>query len=159
MSTITNRTFDELKVGDSASLTRTLAPRDLELFAIVSGDVNPAHLDADYAKHDMFHGIIAHGMWGGALISALLGTELPGPGTIYLDQTFRFRRPVRIGDTVTANVTVSSMFPATHRVILRCSVVNQHGDTVIAGLPKVIGPTEKVSRPAVQLPKVEFVNQ
>ncbi len=159
MQTISNHTFDELKIGDTASLSRTLAPSDLQLFAIVSGDVNPAHLDEDYAKHDMFHGIIAHGMWGGALISALLGTKLPGPGTIYLDQTFRFRRPVRLGDTVTASVVVSAKFPATKRVILRCQVVNQHGAEVISGLAKVIAPTESVVRPAVTLPKVEFVKQ
>ncbi len=159
MQTISNRTFDELKIGDSASLTRTLTTKDIELFAVVSGDVNPAHLDADYAKNDMFHGIVAHGMLGGSLLSALLGTHLPGPGTIYLDQTFRFRRPVRIGDTVTATVVVSAMFQTTHRMILRCHVVNQHGQEVISGLAKVIAPTEKVSRPAVTLPKVELTEQ
>ena len=87
MSFIENRTFDELKIGDSARIERTLTPKDIELFSIMSGDVNPAHVDAEYAKDDMFHKIIAQGMWGAALISTVLGTELPGPGTIYLDQT------------------------------------------------------------------------
>ncbi len=76
---IENRTFSELKVGDSASISRTLTSKDIELFAIMSGDVNPAHVDEEFAKSDMFHKIIAHGMWGGALISTVLGTQLPGP--------------------------------------------------------------------------------
>jgi acyl dehydratase len=80
---ITNRTFDELKIGDTASLVRTLTHRDIELFAIMSGDVNPAHLDEAFARGDMFHQIVAHGMWGGALISTVLGTKLPGPGNLY----------------------------------------------------------------------------
>ena len=103
---IENRTFDEIEVGDTASVTRTLEPEDIQLFALVSGDVNPAHLDAQYAATDMFRHVIAHGMWGGGLISAVLGTQLPGPGTIYLDQSLRFRRPVAPGDTITASVTV-----------------------------------------------------
>ena len=84
MQNIENKTFDEIKVGDMAHLSRTLTREDIELFAIMSGDVNPAHMDPEYAKQSMFHEIIAHGMWGGALISTLLGTKLPGPGTIYL---------------------------------------------------------------------------
>ena len=95
---IENKTFDEIKVGDTAHLTRTLKPQDIDLFAVMSGDVNPAHVDEEYAKSDMFHEIIAHGMWGGALISAVLGTELPGPGTIYLNQSLSFRGPVGLGD-------------------------------------------------------------
>ena len=94
MQFIENRTFDELRIGDSAELTRTLRKQDIELFAILSGDINPAHVDEGFAKTDIFHKVIAHGMWGGALISAVLGTELPGPGTIYLDQSLHFRHPV-----------------------------------------------------------------
>lgn len=105
---IENRTFDEIKIGDRASLTRTLTKSDIELFAVMSGDVNPAHLDEEYARSDIFHKIIAHGMWGGALISTVLGTMLPGPGTIYLSQTLRFRRPVAVGDTITVAVTVTA---------------------------------------------------
>ena len=101
---IENRTFDELKIGDTASLARTLTPKDIQLFAAMSGDANPAHVDPEFAKSDMFHKIVAHGMWGGALISTVLGTELPGPGTIYLGQTLRFRRPVGLGDVVTVTV-------------------------------------------------------
>src|ERR1700678_4159020 len=101
MERIENRTFDELNPGDMASLVRTLTHKDIELFAILSGDVNPVHLDDSYAKSDMFHKIVAHGMWGGALIATVLGTELPGPGTVYVDQSLHFRRPVGLGDTIT----------------------------------------------------------
>jgi acyl dehydratase len=94
VETIENKTFDEIQVGDSASLVRTLSKEDIELFAVMSGDVNPAHLDEEYAKSSQFHQIIAHGMWGGSLVSTLLGTKLPGPGTIYLGQTFQFKRPI-----------------------------------------------------------------
>jgi acyl dehydratase len=83
---IENRTFAELKVGDTASLARTMTFKDIELFAIMSGDVNPAHVDEAFAKSDMFHKVVAHGMWGDALISTVLGTLLPGPGTIYHEQ-------------------------------------------------------------------------
>ena len=111
MQFIENRTFDELAVGDHAELTRTLRKEDIELFAVMSGDVNPAHMDEEFAKSDQFHKVIAHGMWGGALISAVLGTELPGPGTIYLNQSLSFRRPVGLGDTVTVRVTVREKVP------------------------------------------------
>ena len=86
MDYIENRTYDEIEVGDSATLTRTLKPDDIQLFAIMSGDVNPAHVDPEYAKSSMFREVIAHGMWGGALISTVLGTQFPGPGTIYLER-------------------------------------------------------------------------
>ncbi len=118
---IENRTFDELEVGESATLERTLSRDDIELFAVISGDVNPAHVDEEYAHGDMFHTVIAHGMWGASLISTLLGTRLPGPGTIYLEQTLRFRRPVMIDDTVRVSVTVTSKEPKHHRVELECS--------------------------------------
>src|SRR3974390_3452282 len=95
-----NRTFDEIAIGDSARLPRTLSKDDIALFAVMSGDVNPAHLDEPYAEHSMFHRIIGHGMWGGALVSAVLGTRLPVPGTIYLGQDLRFLKPVGLGDTI-----------------------------------------------------------
>jgi acyl dehydratase len=105
---IENRTFDEIETGETAELTRTLRAQDIELFAVMSGDVNPAHVDADYAASDIFHKIIAHGMWGGALISAGLGTELPRPGTISLEQSLSLRQAVGLGDTVTIRVTVTA---------------------------------------------------
>jgi phosphotransacetylase/acyl dehydratase len=144
---IENHTFDEIKVGDSAHLVRTLKAEDIQLFAAMSGDVNPAHVDADYAQSTQFHGIIAHGMWGGALISTVLGTEYPGPGSIYLGQSLRFLRPVHVGDTVDVKVTVSSKDDHNHHVTLDCLCTDQHGEAVITGSALVLAPLEKVSRP------------
>jgi acyl dehydratase len=151
---IENRTFDEIEVGDTATLERTLRWEDIELFAVMSGDVNPAHVDEEYARSDMFHAIVAHGMWGASLISTLLGTRLPGPGTIYLEQTLRFRHPVTIGDTLAVSVTVASKDPERGRVVLDCHCLNQRGETVIDGTAKVLAPTEKVRRPRFELPDV-----
>jgi phosphate acetyltransferase/phosphate butyryltransferase len=156
MERIENRTFDELALGDSASLVRTLTYKDVEVFAIMSGDINPAHVDADFAKSDMFHRIVAHGMWGGALISTVLGTQLPGPGTIYLDQSLHFRRPVSLGDTITVTAKVTRKIDETHRVFFDCCATNQHGEQVITGTAEVIAPTEKISRPRVHLPEIEL---
>ncbi|MBV9334684.1 MAG: MaoC family dehydratase N-terminal domain-containing protein [Solirubrobacterales bacterium] len=153
---IENRTFDELGLGESAVLERTLSWEDIELFAVVSGDVNPAHVDAEYARSDVFHAIVAHGMWGASLISTLLGTRLPGPGSIYLAQTLRFRHPVTIGDTITVSVTVASKEPERHQVVLDCRCVNQRGETVIDGSATVLAPTEKVRRPRFPLPEVSL---
>lgn len=153
MQYIENKTFDEINIADSAELTRTLRPQDIELFAVMSGDVNPAHIDADFARDDRFHAIIAHGMWGGALISAVLGTELPGPGTIFVTQCLRFEAPVGLGDTVTVRVTVTAKNPADKRVTLKCTCTNQTGKTVIEGQAEVIAPTLKVRRPRVVLPE------
>jgi acyl dehydratase len=150
---IENRTFDELELGETAVLERTLSWEDIELFAVMSGDVNPAHVDEEYARSDRFHAIVAHGMWGAALLSTLLGTRLPGPGSIYLGQTLSFRHPVVIGDTITVSVTVASKEPK-HRVTLDCRCVNQRGETVIEGVANVLAPTEKVRRPRFELPDV-----
>jgi len=156
MDCIENRTYDELKTGDSAGLVRTLTHKDVSLFAAMSGDVNPAHVDEAFARSDMFHKIIAHGMWAGALISTVLGTELPGPGTIYLDQSLRFHRPVGLGDTVTVTVRVTEKQDKGHRVTLDCRVVNQDGDDVVTGTALVMAPVEKIRRPRVALPEVEL---
>ena len=156
MERIENRTFDELKIGDSASLVHTLTYKDIQIFAAMSGDVNPAHVDPAFAKDDMFHKVIAHGMWGGALISTVLGTELPGPGAIYLGQSLQFRRPVGLGDTITVAVRVAEKNTEKHRVTLDCEAKNQKGETVITGTAEVIAPTEKISRPRVVLPEIEL---
>lgn len=156
MDCIENRTFDELQVGETASLAHTLTNKDIELFAIMSGDVNPAHVDEAFAKSDMFHKVVAHGMWGGALISTLLGTRLPGPGTIYLNQSLHFRGPVGLGDTITVTVKVAEKKPEKHHVILECQALNQRGEIVISGTAEVIAPIEKISRPRVHLPEVEL---
>lgn len=154
MSMIENHPFDELKLGDSASLVRTLGSKDIELFAVMSGDVNPAHVDEEFAKSDIFHKVIAHGMWSATLISTVLGTKLPGPGTIYLGQTLRFLHPVGVGDTVTVSVEVADLHPENHRVRLDCRVVNQNHELVVTGSAEVIAPAEKICRPRVELPEV-----
>jgi len=138
MQYIENKTYDEIRVGDIAALTRTLKPQDIELFAVMSGDVNPAHVDAEYAKTDIFHGVIAHGMWGGALISAVLGTKLAGPGTIFLNQSLKFVLPVGLGDTVTVRVEVKDKQDK-DRVKLACSCLNQHDKVVIEGVASAAG--------------------
>lgn len=153
---VRNRTFDQIKVGDTASIQRTLTAADIQLFAVMSGDVNPQHLDPEFAASTRFHGVIAHGMWGAALISAVLGTRLPGPGAIYLGQTLRFVAPVRIGDTVTITVSVREKEPAHHRLKLDCRCVNQDGAAVIEGEADVIAPTESISRPRATLPEVQI---
>jgi phosphate acetyltransferase/phosphate butyryltransferase len=155
MQYIENKTYAEITVGDSAQLTRTLKQQDIELFAVMSGDVNPAHVDLEYAKTDMFHGLIAHGMWGGALISTVLGTELPGPGTIFLNQSLRFEAPVRLGDTVVVRVEVTDKRPK-GRLLLECTCVNQEGKMVTEGVAEVIAPEEKMRRPRIVLPEAHL---
>ncbi|MEL6062057.1 MULTISPECIES: bifunctional enoyl-CoA hydratase/phosphate acetyltransferase [unclassified Methylobacterium] len=153
---VENHTFDELKVGDSAGITRTVTADDVQVFAAVSGDVNPAHLDPAFAQSDIFHRVIVHGMWGGALISGVLGVKLPGPGTIYLDQSLKFSHPVDIGDTITATVTVAEKKPPHQIVLLDCRCTNQRGEEVISGQAVVKAPTEKVRRPRIALPEVRL---
>ena len=153
---IENRTFDEIAIGDSASLSRTLSKDDIALFAVMSGDVNPAHLDEPYAESSMFHRIIGHGMWGGSLISTVLGTRLPGPGTIYLGQDLSFRKPVGLGDTITVTVTAKEKRPEKHIVVFDCRCVNQKGEEVITGTAVTLAPTEKIRRARVTLPEVQL---
>ena len=151
---IENRTYDEIKVGDTSVLTRTLRPEDIQLFAIMSGDVNPAHVDPEYARSSLFHEVIAHGMWGGALISTVLGTEFPGPGTIYISQTLRFSRPVKVGDTITIRLTCKQKFDHNRHMIFDCLCTNQDNLKVISGEAEVLAPTEKIKRERYELPEV-----
>lgn len=108
--------IEDLKVGQAGELSKTVTERDIQLFAEVTGDTNPVHLNEDYAKTTMFKTRIAHGMLGAGFISAVFGTVMPGPGTIYLSQSLRFKAPVKIGDTVTAKCTVSEIDLAKKRV-------------------------------------------
>jgi len=151
--TLENLTYDELHEGDTATFTRTLSERELVLFAAVSGDVNPVHLDPEFAANSIFGERIAHGMWSGSLISAALATVMPGPGTIYLEQSLSFKRPVKLDDTLTVNLTVSSKDPK-NRVVFKCNVTNQHNQKVVTGEAKVIAPTEKVCLYKPVLPKI-----
>jgi phosphotransacetylase/acyl dehydratase len=155
---VENRVFDEIRVGDTASVHRTLLLEDVTLFSVISGDVNPAHLDPVYASTDMFHHIVGQGVLTAGLISAVLGTKLPGPGTIYLAQDLEFRAPVSPGDTITATVTVTSKIEDKHRVVLACRCVNQDGIEVIRGTATVRAPVEKISRPAMPFPDVRLMS-
>ncbi len=131
--------FDELSVGQTAEVTHIVGAADIEAFAAVSGDVNPVHMDEAFAKTTPFGGRIAHGMLSAAYISAVLGNRLPGPGAIYLSQSLRFRRPVKIGDPVTAKVTVKSLDDAkSHATLETVCLVN--GKTVIDGEALVLVP-------------------
>jgi phosphate acetyltransferase len=154
-----NETFDELKVGASASLVRIVGRDDIDLFAAVSGDVNPAHLDATFAATDPFGHVVAHGMWTAALVSAVLGTKLPGPGTIYLGQDLRFLKPVAPGDTITVTVSVKEKRPEKRIVLLDTTASNQRGEKVLAGTATVIAPSKRIEWPRSTLPKVRLRRQ
>ncbi|MGD9775211.1 bifunctional enoyl-CoA hydratase/phosphate acetyltransferase [Diaphorobacter sp.] len=151
-----NVTYDELSVGQSARLLRTVTLEDIQAFAAVSGDINPAHLNPEYADATMFHGVIAHGMLGAALISALFGTQFPGPGTIYLGQELKFTKPVRIGDTLTVLVTVTEKDDEKKRIALDCQVTNQKGDVVLKGVARLMPPTQKVRVPKINAPQIQL---
>lgn len=131
--------FDELSLGQSAETTHVVGASDIEAFAEVSGDRNPVHLDEAYARTTAFGERIAHGMLSAAYLSAVLGTQLPGPGAIYLTQSLRFRRPVRIGDEVTARVTVKALDARRGHVTLE-TVCLAGGKTVIEGEALVMAP-------------------
>ncbi len=156
MEYLENRTFDEIKVGDCATLTRTLTERDIMLFAVMSGDINPAHVDPEYARNSQFREVIGHGMWSGALISTVLGTQFPGPGTIYLGQELRFRHPVAVGDAITVKVTATARDVEKGRVTLATECVNQEGKVVVSGTAQVLAPREKVRRARMALPDVRI---
>ena len=151
-----NITYDELSVGHSARLVRTVTLQDIQAFAAVSGDINPAHLNPEYADATMFHGVIAHGMLGAALISALFGTQFPGPGTIYLGQELKFTKPVRIGDTLTVLATVSEKNDEKKRIKMDCLVTNQSGETVLKGEANLMPPTKKVRVQRIDAPQIQL---
>ncbi|AUL98868.1 phosphate acetyltransferase [Zoogloeaceae bacteirum Par-f-2] len=153
---IQNRTFDEIQVGDFAQLVRTLRPEDIHLFAVMSGDVNPTHVDPEFARSSQFREVVGHSMWGSTLISTVLGTEFPGPGTVYVSQSLSFWRPITIGDTLTITVTCREKFEHNHHIMFDCLAVNQDGLKVIDGTAEVLAPTEKIKRPRVNLPEVHI---
>ncbi|MBU3697504.1 bifunctional enoyl-CoA hydratase/phosphate acetyltransferase [Dechloromonas sp.] len=154
---LVNKLYDEINIGDSASLKRTLMPEDVKLFAVLTGDVNPAVVDPKFSESGMFREVIAHGMWSGSLISTVLGTQFPGPGTILIDQSLHFARPVTIGDTITITVTVKQKFDYNRHVIFDCVCTNQEGLQVVRGMAEVLAPTEKVSRlEEVHMPEIRI---
>ena len=126
-------TLSDITVGQSAEFTKTVTETDVVLFAGITGDFNPAHVDAVQAEQGMFAGRIAHGLLSAGFISTVLAMKLPGPGTVYLSQSLRFVRPVRIGDTVTARVVVAEVIAERRRVRLLTTVANHKGEQVIEG--------------------------
>lgn len=151
---LVSRPFDEIRIGDSASLTRKLSLADLKTFAVLSGDLNPTHVDEDFAR--MYGGghVVAHSMLSGALVSSVLGNELPGPGTRYVRQELQFVRAVGPDDAITATVTVREKRPDTGTVILDCRCVNRAGELVAEGVAEVIAPTVKVSIPRPDVARI-----
>lgn len=134
------KTIDQIRIGDSASFTKTVTETDIIMYAGISGDFNPAHMDAEAAKKGMFGQRIAHGMLSAGFISNVLGTQLPGPGTIYMGQELRFVKPVFVGDTVTATATVTERIEEKNRLKLETVVTNQRGEAVITGTATVMPP-------------------
>jgi len=125
--------YEDIKVGDDASISRTITEAHIVAFAGLTGDMNPLHVDAEYAAKSMFGERIAHGMLVAGLISAVLGSDLPGPNSIYLGQDLKFTAPVKIGDTVTVAVTVTEKRDDKKIITLRTTAVNQRGEMVIDG--------------------------
>lgn len=152
-----NKTYDEINIGDTAKITRRLTQRDIELFAVISGDQNPSHFDKDFSGR--FQGIVAHGMLGGVLFSAVLGNKLPGPGSVYLEQGIKFLQPVRPDDTIETTVIVAAKDPVNKTVTLNCIGVNQRNEEVIIGIATVLAPLEKISKRCAELPEVSMFHR
>jgi 3-hydroxybutyryl-CoA dehydratase len=127
------KTIHEMKVGDIAEFSKTISESDIYIYAGVTGDLNPAHINEAYASKTFFKTRIAHGMLPAGFISAVLGTHLPGPGAIYIRQELNFLAPVRIGDTITARVEIIEIVPEKNRVRLKTTCVNQDGTLVLDG--------------------------
>ena len=138
--------FDELRIGQSAEWAKTVTEADVVLYAGITGDFNPAHVNAVEAERSRFGARIAHGMLSAGFVSAAIAMKLPGPGTIYLAQSLRFTAPVRIGDTITARVEVAELLPK-RRVRLTTACRNQRGEVVLDGEATVMVPKEGASAP------------
>ncbi|HWI27576.1 MAG TPA: bifunctional enoyl-CoA hydratase/phosphate acetyltransferase [Stellaceae bacterium] len=146
---IENHTFDEIRIGDTASATRTLTRDDVALFAAISGDVNPTHAGS-------LGVLTAHSMWGAALVSAVLGTKLPGPGTVYAGQSLHFHRQIVAGDTLTTTVTVRRKLTSPGVVVLDCECHDETGAKVLSGRAEVKAPTQKFSGRLADIPEVRL---
>ena len=153
MTQVSNIPYDALQVGQQATLVKTVEERDVQLFAAASGDNNPVHLDAAFAATTLFKERIAHGMFSGALISAAIACNLPGPGTIYLGQQLKFTRPVKLGDTLTVQLEVLEKLPK-NRVRLATRVFNQNQEQVVDGEAEVLAPRAAQTLDMPELPHV-----
>ncbi len=135
--------IDELKIGDSASFSKTMSESDVYLFAGITGDFNPAHVDEEYARDTFFEGRIVHGILTAGFISTVIAGQLPGPGTIYVSQQLKFLAPVRMGDTLTARAEVAKIISEKNRVILKTTCSIQDGTIVLDGEAVVSPPKQK----------------
>lgn len=158
MEQISNIPYADLEPGMKAHLSKHIAEQDLWLFAAVSGDRNPVHLDPEFAAQSLFKGQIAHGMLSGALISAAIATKLPGPGSIYLGQQLKFTRPARLGDTLTVELEVLEKLPRfTVRIATR--VLNQQGELLVDGEAEVLAPRKLQQLELPQIPPIKIADQ
>lgn len=157
MTVITNKTFDEIHLGDSVSLQRTLTKRDVDMFAVISGDMNPTHLSDEYARMLLEREKVSgHSMWAGALISSLLGNDLPGPGTVYQCQHLEFHGALNLDDTVTVTITVKEKNPEKKTINFDCLVVNQDDEPIITGTARVKAPTVKATGQGVSVADLKY---
>lgn len=150
--------YEDISVGQTASFSKLVEEQDIQMFSAVSGDVNPVHLDEEFAAKTMFGGRIAHGMLTGAVISAALAMELPGPGTIYLGQTLRFTRPVKLGDRITARLEVIDKRDDKKVITLACEVTNQVGKMVASGEAQVMASRERLVIERRALPRFKALD-
>jgi 3-hydroxybutyryl-CoA dehydratase len=150
--------FEDMKIGQTAAYARTVTEADIVLFAGISGDTNPVHINEEFASNTMFSGRIAHGMLTASLISTVIGTRLPGPGAIYISQSLRFKAPVRIGDTVTARATVTDLLAEKRRATIAtvCTVKNK---VVLEGEAVVMVPQRAAVHPAAAVGAANGVAQ
>lgn len=156
---VENRPFHELQIGDNATVTRTITLDDLKLFAAATGDANPAMIDPQFADNSIYREVVANGMWSGAMLVNLLGCQLPGLGTILVDQNLRFLRPIMVGDTATFKITVERKYERTQHVLFDAEVILENGLRAITGTLEVLAPKEKIIRPRVNVPEVFLSNR
>jgi 3-hydroxybutyryl-CoA dehydratase len=156
MNLLENYPINELVVGQRANYSKTLTEQDIILFAACSGDVNPVHLDKEYAATTPFGEPIGHGMWTGALVSAAIATRLPGPGSVYRSQNLSFKHPVKVGDTVTVTLIVSEIKERIKLVAIECEAHNQDGKLIAKGIAEVIAPAEKLNINAGEVPHIRI---
>lgn len=156
MNLLENYPINELVVGQRANYSKTLTEQDIILFAACSGDVNPVHLDKEYAATTPFGEPIGHGMWTGALVSAAIATRLPGPGSVYRSQSLSFKHPVKVGDTVTVTLIVSEIKERIKLVTIECEAHNQDGKLIAKGIAEVIAPAEKLNINAGEVPHIRI---
>ncbi|SHM11044.1 MaoC family dehydratase [Phytopseudomonas punonensis] len=155
MTQSSNTPYEALEVGQTATYSKTVEERDILLFAAVSGDHNPVHLDAEYAATTMFKERIAHGMFSGALISAAVACTLPGPGTIYVGQQMSFQKPVKLGDTLTVRLEILEKLPK-FRVRIATRVFNQNEELVVDGEAEIIAPRKAFTVELATLPPISI---